>query len=413
MALHKKFFFLLVALIPVQLGYHLWPTWSYVLGRQIDYLSPTLYLTDIITFLVVASAFFSGVFRKTNTRKFFWSAFSVCVFVFLNVFVSVNRPAAFYGWVKFSEFLLLFWYMIRAKPGFRGITNALAVGVLYSSFLAIWQFFLGHSVGGIFWWFGERTFDLATPGIARVSVCLPFGNAGCFDRLRAYATFAHPNVFGGFLAVALPLILYSFRRRVNDRNILLAFSFVCGTVALTFSFSRSAWALFAAGVFVTVYVRARKKTPVVVSGILVFLIALVAVFLSVHAADLSVVRRVELNAAAVTIFLHHPLFGAGLNNFLELLPQTSAFRTIYFLQPVHNIYLLVLCQVGLVGTVSIAAVCVYAWKYRRKNMRWSIRYYPFIVMLLVGVIDHYPLTLQQGQLLFVVSAGLFFLPEAS
>ena len=39
---------LFLLLIPTQLGKHFWPDWSSVLGIRIDYLSPTLYLVDIV-----------------------------------------------------------------------------------------------------------------------------------------------------------------------------------------------------------------------------------------------------------------------------------------------------------------------------------------------------------------------------
>ena len=45
-------FYLLLLLLPTQLGKHFWPTFSYVLGTRVDYLSPTLYLTDIIILFI-------------------------------------------------------------------------------------------------------------------------------------------------------------------------------------------------------------------------------------------------------------------------------------------------------------------------------------------------------------------------
>lgn len=45
---HQALFYALIILLPVQLGRHFWPEWSYVLGLKIDYLSPIIYLTDIL-----------------------------------------------------------------------------------------------------------------------------------------------------------------------------------------------------------------------------------------------------------------------------------------------------------------------------------------------------------------------------
>ncbi len=51
--IHKILFLILLAFLPVQLGRHFWPKWSYVMGLRIDYLSPTIYLTDILVFLIL------------------------------------------------------------------------------------------------------------------------------------------------------------------------------------------------------------------------------------------------------------------------------------------------------------------------------------------------------------------------
>ena len=65
------------------------------------------------------------------------------------------------------------------------------------------------TLGGYFWYLGERSFYASTPGIAAVS----------FQGrllLRPYATFPHPNVFGGFLAIVLPLmIFYLFKNHIG------------------------------------------------------------------------------------------------------------------------------------------------------------------------------------------------------
>src|SRR3972149_7133823 len=78
--LHRYFFYLLLVLLPTQLGYHWWPSWALVLGRRIDYLSPTLYVTDILIFFVILFWVIDwisrsmnhelGIMVKTKTRSF-------------------------------------------------------------------------------------------------------------------------------------------------------------------------------------------------------------------------------------------------------------------------------------------------------------------------------------------------------
>src|SRR5258708_7366824 len=52
-------------LLPTQLGKHFWPDFSIVSGIRIDYLSPTVYITDV--FLILLCGCF--VFRWFNTQR--------------------------------------------------------------------------------------------------------------------------------------------------------------------------------------------------------------------------------------------------------------------------------------------------------------------------------------------------------
>jgi len=56
--MQQVLFSLLLVFLPTQLGLHFWPGWALVLGRRLDYLSPTLYVTDIlIVFLLIRWVF--------------------------------------------------------------------------------------------------------------------------------------------------------------------------------------------------------------------------------------------------------------------------------------------------------------------------------------------------------------------
>ena len=101
-----------------------------------------------------------------------------------------------------------------------------------------------HSLGGIFWFLGERTFTVDTPGIARFPLCLP-SFFGCIEFLRSYATFPHPNVLAGYLAVGVPLLLNKqiakyTNKQINKLNTVRKIAIVLGLLALVLTFSRSA-----------------------------------------------------------------------------------------------------------------------------------------------------------------------------
>jgi O-antigen ligase len=101
-------------------------------------------------------------------------------------------------------------------------------------------------------------------------------------------------------------------------------------------------------------------------------------------------------------------FGVGLGNFLIALPQYYPHRDIFFLQPVHNIYLLLLSETGIIG-LGVTLFCFYLlFKHKMRNHTFSIWHLAFGILLLLGFVDHYPLTLQQGQLLLAFLLSLTF-----
>lgn len=352
MALHQKFFFALLALLPTQLGVHFWPEWAHVLGRRVDYLSPTLYLTDVLVFFILATWKFSKIHYKKILPFLF--------FVGLNIFFAVSKSIAIYKWLKVLEFVALGWYVLKTRPNVSRVAYYLSVGVVYSSILAISQFVLQRSLG--LWIFGERTFAFDTPGIARMSWGRQF--------LRPYATFPHPNVLGGFLAAMVPLLI--FKRSVG----------VLAIIALFLTFSRSAWLALVIGIAI-----AKKK---------VFLPILLLFFIftfTFNAHEESVTLRQELNSAAIATWQTSPLLGVGLGNFLVELPKHLVSREVYFLQPVHNIYLLILAETGIVGLGIFIWVIFCSLKKFKPAL---------FILLLLGLVDHYPITLQQGQLLLAI-----------
>lgn len=145
---------------------------------------------------------------------------------------------------------------------------------------------------------------------------------------------------------------------------------------------------------------------------LLILICITALLLSIFQISFneeSVVIRQELNVAAVKIWSGSPIFGVGLGNFLVKLPQVIPTRTIYFLQPVHNIYLLVLSEAGVIGLGFFLWLIYLGFKNILINKKFIIRSpacrqagLSFIIVLLLGLVDHYSLTLQQGQLLLTI-----------
>lgn len=422
----RSIFYLLVLLLPTQLGLHFFLPFSTLDGVRVDYLTPTAYLTDILVLLVVGGVVWERVKKPGEVARFFKNfqmnssfvfVFLILVYLFATGAYSQNVGASLYSFLKVIEYLLLGWAILYIRPSVKIILSLLSIGVLYESLIAFGQFFLQHSIGMGLWFAGERTFYASTPGIATFSM-------GGVQYLRPYATFPHPNVLGGFLALVLSAHVWIFlehgKKLSKNLTFLFGVSLIVGTVTLLLTVSRAAWMVYGLGIFLAFVVKKKDTIPHhILRGIfwllgLSFLASLaVPLFLPniLTVGGTHWIERGILARATIRMIALYPLFGVGLNNFIGTLPAflTSAASFSLF-QPVHNMYLLVLSETGIVGFLlsGIALIAIL-----KKSIRApGIVPYLLTLLLFLGLFDHYLLTLQQGQLLFTLIASLSFLKKA-
>lgn len=404
--LHERLFFLLILLLPTQLGLHFWPEWATVFGIRVDYLAPTVYLTDLIVMGVLVSWWWES--RKSINYQVLSIKYLVFVLPFVYLLstslLAQNQGTAFYKLAKIVEFALLGFYIYKTKP-FSIINFPLSIALLYSTLLAWFQFISGHTLG--LWILGERTFNASTPGIALVTL-------NGQDYLRPYATFPHPNVLAGFLLVGI-ILIYELRRNKNAPPLFYSFTLLLSLSALIITFSHSAWFAGAALLFISVIQAFRRRLAVIGRSLLIILIAgsFLIVWVGRNLKDFpqEVGQRLELSSVALRMAEDFPLTGVGLNNFIVRLPEYGISPgTTWFLQPVHNIFLLVLAETGIIGFLFFLW---FLFSFLGKleigtgdpSGVWKLAI-PFLVILITGMADHYWLTLQQGQLLTAIVVGM-------
>jgi len=401
--LHQSLFLILVALFPVQLAYHFWPDNSLVLGLRVDYLSPALYLTDLLLALTLL------LYLAQNRPSVSFLSLVAVLSLFLAVvsFQSQNQAVSFYKQIKITELLLLGFYVSR-HISLKQLFYPLSAALFYSSLLALSQFFSQSSLGGLLWWLGERPLSVGQPGVAKVSL---FGELF----LRPYATFPHPNSLAGFMLVSLILVLAAsrnFRHRLVVPLVLLAIT------TILFSFSRS---VFVIGLILSLY-WLWKNTPFPRYPFRLLLIPTAALSFLLLFANLrflvgeSLSQRLFLNDVALNLIASHPLLGVGLNNFLTQLPDFWQPGQVFLLQPVHNIYLLIAAETGLSGLLLFSSLIYYSARNLFRRPRQSASPYlaaALVVILFTGLIDHYWFTLQQNQFLFALVLGLIWAPPSA
>lgn len=390
--LHQVFFFLLLFLLPTQLGKHFWPTWSFVFGLPVDYLAPTLFLTDLLVLAVLVS--WGLVKNRFSFKNLRWSGRLVLLLTFLiaNFLASESKPLFIYKLVKVLEFIGLGLYVAKTKPSLAKVTKPLLLAIIYASWLALAQFVKKKTLGGWWWWLGERSFSLGTPGIAKTRL-------GGKLVLRAYSLFPHPNVLAGFVLVVLIL---SYRRRLLSKSFFMAA--ILGLAAILVSFSKLVWLATLVSFCFFVFKQKRQRQLALLVVFLSFLVLALSGRLRID--PYSVSRRWDLARASLAMLKEKPLFGVGLGHFLVKLPfYWQSQEGIRFFQPVHNLFLLVAAEVGLVGlsffSWFLGKTVSKLWRERR-----FLVLYALTIIFFLGLFDHYWLTLQQSQLLFSLVFGL-------
>ncbi len=383
----KLIFSLLLFFLPTQLAFHLWPDWALVYGIRIDYLAPTLYFTDVLVF-----ALFILEVKKIRLSK----TFLFLIFIGLNIlFAHVPQIAILY-WLRFLEGCFLAFYVSKNKKVIlENIKTPLSLALIYVSTIALVQFLLQRTIGGPFYWLGERSFNSATPGIALANY---FGKI----LMRPYSVFPHPNALAGFLAISIFLLI---SQKANKTATKISIIFASLTIFLTFS--KTVWF---ASLFCLVIYLTRKKLNLKILKIFLFSILTSITsffaFLNFTSSSEEIYKRFELSHTAIKIWKLNPFFGVGLGNSITLLPTITQKNsniispaTSWWLQPVHNIYLLILSETGLVGIFLFILIL------KKISIKINFLYLSFLLIILTGLLDHYWLTIHQNFLLASILLG--------
>lgn len=414
--------------IPVQLGLHFWPIWTIFLGRRIDYLSPTVYFTDCLALAAMIFWALSFLFLTPSSSRV-WSkkhrvyivlSAAVISIALLNIFNAFSWQIALYRWAKAGLFGFIVFYVASHGKEKKWYLRALIISALFSSIVAIVQFILQHSVGGVFRFLGERLFTIDTPLIARGHVCTPFLES-CQLLLRPYATFAHPNVLGGYLSIALFLLvsLKDYIIKKTNKVYTNVVHYLVPTIIVAALFLSMSRVVIVTGAMLLVWryvFRSQNKSnrllqfgSVIVIGTLITGLLFV---LPLSVSDESVLVRQKLNIFALSVIGNHWATGVGLGNFVLSFTGDRNVIFIVGIQPTHNVYLLALSEIGIVGVGGFFMILAYYYWHMKKYLTPvgidTPAYGAALIALgFLGLFDHYLWSLQQGQLLTAWLIGLY------
>jgi len=373
-----RLFYLILILLPVNLAKHIPLVSSYVSGIKVDYLIPALYLTDILILCLL-------IFYKGSTLvKKLWPL----LLLLPSVIFAASPIPALYKLIKLVEFGL-FWFWLKAnrpKISPNLVAKSLSFAIIFQSLLSLAQWFKQSSVFG-YLFFGEQPFNQATANIDRI-VWLD-GSL----KIPPLGTFPHPNVLAAFLILSLPYIY----QHLSNKSLKI-FTLILGLITLFLTFSLSTW--LAGLLLVIPWLLSQHFSKIrayVISLGLILIVLSLATRFSFLAPPSSFTRRSQLAQIAVKMIQTKPLAGIGLNNFTISMDQFGyVTSTTRFFQPVHNLFLLILAETGILGLIGLLLI---ATQIIKLNLSLAI-------ILFLGLFDHYFLTLQQGLLLLTLFTAL-------
>lgn len=387
---------ILLFLIPTQLAYHFWPQFSFVFGFRIDYLAPTVYFTDLLTVVLVADFLLSHPrLFLTSIKKNKIQITLILLVVLANIIFALNPILASIRWIKILEFAFLAYCLSNNKKlKTSEIQNTLFLSAVFFSILGTIQFLLGETVGLEI--LGERTFSVSTPGIALVSI---YGS----DYLRAYSTFGHPNAAAGYYGVLLVWSLFTdnFLRPVSKR-----IGFFVLLLGFLMTFSRGAFLSVAVSMLVLFLLKGRARSWIVyltaLASILFVNISEKISWIHIFSAK-EIEERLSLAKVSLEMSGSNFLTGVGVNNFIPAIPFfNETAKNIWLLQPVHNIFLLILSEGGILLTVI--TLFLFSKFVSGKGVLGVL----FLFVIFTGFFDHYWVTLQQNLLLVSVLVACFY-----
>jgi O-antigen ligase len=204
---------------------------------------------------------------------------------------------------------------------------------------------------------------------------------------RVQGSFGHPNQYGGFLAVLIPLAVAVLVTRGLSPALrwLSAASLGLALLALQFSYARGAIAALVLGSLIWLaFMRpkiAALATVVVAVAAIAFAPAALKERFDPGAAGGDVPLRADIWTSAIDIYSAHPILGVGVDNFSNAyaeLPSTqstaSQRRLLHqdqLLTPPHaqNQYLNILAEEGLIGIVAFVLLAVGAVAVARRGSK--------------------------------------------
>lgn len=344
------------------------------LGDEISqYLTLSLYGTEILFVLVIILAIIYQIKnpdpkgknqekKDFNIRIFSFYILAVLFLIFLaiSLFFAADKIVGLFYFLKIIEGFLIFALFLNFDFHFYYTGVVIICSAAVQGGLGIYQFLIQH-----IW--GSKYLGMATQYVSE-------GGASVVESetmrwLRAYGSFSHPNILGGFLAISLIILLTVLILTIfKPYRILFWLTLPLIFSGLFFTFSKSAFLAFAVGLlFMIIFILVSRIRPAI-STLIQFLLLIVInfSFLAIIYAQplttrLTAETRLEIQSQterlnyfeqARSLIEQNWFTGVGPGNYtLELYQSDFEKSKAWDYQPVHNVFVLILAEAGILSFV--------------------------------------------------------------
>ena len=396
---------------PFSLHFVLYENASYRFGQFNPWVTGIIYLPELLLALIFVLWAISQFTQKTpaSVVKKTSNATKVLAFLFWLLFV-INAGVITFLQGDFNLFLFFAFKLFLAVIVCLLLQEELIPPhhtvryLLYGAFLQVvvagFQVYLNGSLGLA--WLGESRLGPDLLNVAKKELV----EGG--RQIRGYGTFLHPNILGAYLVTVLFIALPYLKKFGR----LFWPVFLVFGIYLTGSLAAQLTALILFGLVLLFKILRQSVQQKFVLFTAFFALILVNGWFffnhgQITVEDTSVADRMSQNQISLDMFKDN-LSGVGVHNFTLNMEFYAPQRLMpWEVQPVHNVYFLVLNEMGIQGLILLLLLILMAlgayFKRGDYNQDTAKMILPFFGLLILASFDHLLLTSYIGLLLIVLA----------
>lgn len=317
-------------------------------------------LPDALFVVVVALSALRGLLARKQVVADRWPTLAAVLFLILSALSlsqATNVPLGLFELIRAVAVFAMFAFVLNYVQDAETLRRALVL-LLVGTALQVGA--------GLYQWLSNT--ELGLPLIGEMPLDADVWSDEPITRVGGLI--GHPNAFGTYLVMTLPLCLVFWSRQHGKTAKVLTLTLLTtGVVALAASGSRGAWLGLTFGGVAGVLMFLRSRHPS--SGNSWALVGLLSLSLSLALALSynalrtrariddrgSAASRLPMMVDALNVIAHHPMLGVGMNNYALAVPRYDVTGIHRQWQPttVHNLLLLVAAESGVPAGLAFGA----------------------------------------------------------